>query len=145
MQREVLEVHPQSQLEGSALFSKGLDETCTGCGNKGHSNGKWWRIIGYPKWHPKPKKFSQKQGRKDGKITGTRPMRVKQQHRHKLLPREMVLVVWPCLSIKLSNCWSRCLLPPTQPSLLDHRSYDTDEELEGNFAGLCNKEAKRDW
>jgi len=65
LQREVLdeEIHEASALCGKkheALFSKGSEERCSHCGNKGHVKERYWQIIGYPTWHLKGKKQSQK-------------------------------------------------------------------------------------
>ena len=66
LQREVLE-EEQSFFESSALYGKGVpvsagkdvEGRCGHCGHTGHSKEKCWQLIGYPKWHPKSKKFPQ--------------------------------------------------------------------------------------
>ena len=65
MQREVLEDIKPYQ-ESSALFSKGHEEKCGQCGNRGHDKERCWQIIGYPSWHPKSKKFPKKRVDKEG-------------------------------------------------------------------------------
>ena len=70
MQRKVLDdIKPTH--EALALFSRGAEERCTQCGNKGHDKEKCWPVIGYPSWHPRSKKFPQKKANKQG----TRPQR----------------------------------------------------------------------
>ncbi|KAL2939147.1 Retrovirus-related Pol polyprotein from transposon RE1, partial [Bienertia sinuspersici] len=54
-QREVLG-QIKAEPEGSATFSKGMEEGCGACGKKGHTKDKYWTVIGYPKWHPKARK-----------------------------------------------------------------------------------------
>jgi len=64
LQREALE-EERSVLKSSALYgkghevlhSKGSEDRCVHCGNRGHSRDKYWQIIGYPRWHPKSKTF----------------------------------------------------------------------------------------
>ncbi|KAJ8433332.1 hypothetical protein Cgig2_023796 [Carnegiea gigantea] len=56
----------KSYHESSALFSKGPEERCGQCGNKGHDKEKCWQLIGYPSWHPRSKKFPQKKVNKEG-------------------------------------------------------------------------------
>ncbi|KAJ8436271.1 hypothetical protein Cgig2_011543 [Carnegiea gigantea] len=72
LQREVLEeeqsIHKASKLYSKghvALFSKTNEERCGHCGNKGHTREKCWQLIGYPHWHPKGRKSSQKQQPKE--------------------------------------------------------------------------------
>ncbi|KAJ8438024.1 hypothetical protein Cgig2_030005 [Carnegiea gigantea] len=60
MQREVLNQGNQVQYEVSALYSRGNDDKCGVCGNKGHSKDNCWQVIGYPRWHPRSKRFPQK-------------------------------------------------------------------------------------
>jgi len=72
LQMEVLE-EEKTVLEFSALYekghevllSKGSEDRCGYGGNKGHSRDKCWKIIGYPKWHPRSKKFPQTKVVKD--------------------------------------------------------------------------------
>ncbi|KAL2939149.1 Retrovirus-related Pol polyprotein from transposon RE1 [Bienertia sinuspersici] len=46
-QREVLG-QIKAEPEGSATFSKGMEEGCGACGKKGHTKDKYWTVIGYP-------------------------------------------------------------------------------------------------
>ncbi|KAL2922415.1 Translation initiation factor IF-3 [Bienertia sinuspersici] len=39
-------------METRAMLSK-KEEWCSVCEMKGHSNKKCWKVIGYPRWHPK--------------------------------------------------------------------------------------------
>lgn len=59
MQREVLNQGNQVQYKVSALYSRGKQEKCGVCGNKGHSKEKC-EVIGYTSWHPRSKKLPQK-------------------------------------------------------------------------------------
>jgi len=72
LQREVLEdeqfVHESSALYGrslEAVSSPGVENRCSHCGNKGHVKEKCWQILGYPRWHPRSKKFPQVKPSKD--------------------------------------------------------------------------------
>ena len=56
-QREILQ-HPRSYSEVSAVYRRsGVDRmmVCTVCGIRGHPKERCWRIVGYPKTHPKYK------------------------------------------------------------------------------------------
>jgi len=72
LQREVLEddqfVHESSALYGKThevIFNPGAENKCSHCGNKGHVKEKCWQIIGYPRWHPRSRKFPQAKTVKD--------------------------------------------------------------------------------
>jgi len=148
LQQEALhEVH--EQLETSALLSKGVEELrCSHCGNKGHMKEKCWQLIGYPSWHPRSKKFSQRRGGKGpgaGRGQGQRfvsrgrepePFRFSAQVQfdsvvsesrtaHSLTPQqiEQLLKLLPSTS-------------QTPSSKASHNTYDTDEEIDYNFAGM---------
>ena len=72
LQREVLEeeqsINAASALYSKgheALFSKASEERCGHCGNKRHTTEKCQQLIGYPHWHPKGRKSSQKKQSKE--------------------------------------------------------------------------------
>ncbi|KAL2944142.1 putative transposase y4uI [Bienertia sinuspersici] len=54
-QREVLK-QERVEVETGAMMSR-RTEGCEVCGLKGHTKDKCWKVVGYPKWHPKHKKM----------------------------------------------------------------------------------------
>ncbi|KAL2902329.1 Mediator of RNA polymerase II transcription subunit 17, partial [Bienertia sinuspersici] len=62
-QRELLK-EDKSEIETGAMMGKKV-EGCAVCGLKGHTKEKCWKVIGYPRWHPKHKRMQK------GESTGT--------------------------------------------------------------------------
>ncbi|KAL2932685.1 Cysteate synthase [Bienertia sinuspersici] len=54
-QREVLK-QERNEVETGAMMSK-KTKGCDVCGLKGHTKDKCWKVVGYPRWHPKHKRM----------------------------------------------------------------------------------------
>ncbi|KAJ8424274.1 hypothetical protein Cgig2_004696 [Carnegiea gigantea] len=56
------ELSAMNDLPRFTTMSKNAEARCTVCGVKGHFKGKCWKVIGYPSWHTRGKKTSQRKG-----------------------------------------------------------------------------------
>ncbi|KAL2932391.1 Retrovirus-related Pol polyprotein from transposon TNT 1-94 [Bienertia sinuspersici] len=73
--------------ETSAMYSKssgakGEEGGCSVCGGKTHTAEKCWRVIGYPKWHAKSKKFPQRKEKEQ--TTANKGYKGKNNHAQKM-------------------------------------------------------------
>lgn len=156
MQRETLnEVHVQ--LETSALLSKGIEEMrCTHCGNRGHQKDKCWQIIGYPSWHPRSRKFPQKRGGRGpggrGPGRGQRLMNKSGEAKTRFsaqaqcdstavetsctLPLTPQQIEQLLKLIPSTSHTSQALSSKAPSSKASNNTYDTDEEIDYNFASM---------
>ncbi|KAL2895800.1 Retrovirus-related Pol polyprotein from transposon TNT 1-94 [Bienertia sinuspersici] len=120
--------------ETSAMYSKssgakGEEGGCSVCGGKTHTAEKCWRVIGYPKWHAKSKKFPQRKEKEQ--TTANKGYKGKNNHAQKMAAaantqEENVTLTAQQIEKLLKLLPSESKNPKT--------GYETDEEMDINFA-----------
>ncbi|KAL2933741.1 Retrovirus-related Pol polyprotein from transposon TNT 1-94, partial [Bienertia sinuspersici] len=134
-QRETLGT-AKDEGETSAMFSKstsgkGEETGCFVCGGKTHTAEKCWRVIGYPKWHAKSRRFQQTKDKDQvagGK--GNKGKNVQKMAASVNTQEENVSLTTQQIEKLLK------LLPPE--SKTSKSGYDTEEEMDTNFAGMIS-------
>ncbi|KAL2905450.1 Retrovirus-related Pol polyprotein from transposon RE1 [Bienertia sinuspersici] len=140
-QRELLST-VKEEGETSAMFSKSTNRTnsfgnlkgeeqgCTVCGGKKHTADKCWKVIGYPKWHAKSKKFPQKKEKEQG--TGIKG-RTGQNNKFAASTNTQ----GDDIGLTAQQIEQLLKLIPSG-SKASKSGYDTEEELDNSFAGMTS-------
>ena len=109
---------------------------CTVCGRKNHSAEECWKIVGFPKTHPQYKKQQQR----NKEVVGTGRWN-KSNQGHKLAANANTFD--ESVSLTATQLEQLLKLVPSG-SKSSKAGYDTEEELDQNFAGMisCNIASK---
>lgn len=134
-QREILN---ESKADHTlVMLSKNNDlSVCSACGKQGHNGDKCWSVVGYPSWHPLFQKDKIKLS-----FRGGRGGRWSRGGRGERGGRNIPASTYDSGS---SNTASTLPFSPTQieqlmkllPSQPKPQSSDTEEEIDGAYAGM---------